>query len=147
MPHLGPRASVAAATATGLGAIGALHVVWGRGSTFPFRHRDDLNDHVVGRQVSPSPAACNTVAGLLALAAVSVAVAGTGSSLVARVAAAGCGVVLGARAVLGFTGRTRLAVPGSTSPNFVRNDRRIYAPLCAALSIGAFSAAATQTGR
>ena len=147
LPHLVRRVSVASATATGLGAIGALHVVWGCGSTFPFRHRYDLNDHVIGRQVSPSPAACNTVAGLLAVAAVSVASAASGSSMAARIAAAGCGTVLGARAALGFTGRTNLAVPGSTSPNFVRNDRRIFSPICAALAIGAFSAAAARTGR
>lgn len=145
VPHFVRRNSIASVTAIGLGAIGALHVAWGRGSTFPFRHRSDLNDHVVGRQVSPSPAACNTVAGLLAAAAVAVASAASGSSMAARVASAGCGAVLGARAVLGFTGRTHLAVPGSTSANFVRNDRRIFSPICAALSIGAFAAAATRT--
>lgn len=141
MPHLRLRRSVASATATGLGAIGALHVAWGRGATFPFRDRHDLNDHVIGRQVSPSPAACYTVAGLLACGAVAVRSAARGSSEAARVAAAGCGAVLGARAALGFAGRTHLAVPGSTSANFVRNDRVVFAPVCAVLAIGALSAA------
>lgn len=147
MPHLPPRAVAGTTTAVGLGAIGALHVAWGRGSTFPFRDRHELNDHVIGRQVSPSPAACYAVAGLLGLAAVSVASAARGSSIPARVAAAGCGSVLGARAALGFAGRTHLVVPGSTSPTFRRNDRRIFSPLCAALAVGAFSAAAPRSDR
>ena len=141
MPHPDPRSSVAIATAAGLGSISALHVVWGRGSTFPFRHRHVLNDHVVGRQVSPSPAACNMVACLLAVAAVSVERAARGSSITARVVAAGCGVVLATRAGLGFFGHTDLVVPGSTSATFRRNDRRIFAPVCSVLAVGAASAA------
>jgi hypothetical protein len=146
MPHLHPHSSVAIATAVGLGSISALHVLWGRGSTFPFKQRHDLNDHVVGRQISPSPAACNTVACLLAVAAVSVERAARGSSSVAKIAAAGCGAVLAARAGLGFSGRTHLAVPGSTSASFRRNDRRIFAPVCAVLALGATYAAMGPTG-
>lgn len=139
------RSSIAVTTAVGLGAIGAIHVLWGRGSTFPFRNRRDLNDHVIGRQASPSPAACNAVAALLAVAAVSVERAARGSSNAARVAAAACGAVLTTRALLGFTGRTHLAVPGSTSANFRRNDRRMFAPVCAVIASGAFSAAIGPT--
>jgi hypothetical protein len=136
-----PGSSPATATAAVLGLISALHVAWGRGSTFPFRSRHDLNDHVIGRQVSPSPAACNIVAGLLAIASVSVARAGRGGSTGTRVVAAGCGAVLLARSAVGFAGRTHLVVPGSTSPTFVRNDRLVFAPLCALLALGASSAA------
>lgn len=146
MSHLHTRSPVAIATAVGLGSISALHVLWGRGSTFPFQQRHDLNDHVVGQQVNPSPAACNTVACLLAVAAVSVERAARGSSSVAKIAAAGCGAVLATRAGLGFSGRTHLAVPGSTSATFRRNDRRIFGPTCAILSLGAAYAAMGPTG-
>ena len=47
--------------------------------------------------------------------------------------------VLGARAVLGFTGRTEVVSPGSVSARFRRMDRRFYSPLCAALAVGAAS--------
>jgi hypothetical protein len=124
-----------------LAALGVLHVLWGRGSTVPFRSRHELNDHVIGQQVTPSPAACYAVAGLLATAAVGVdRSARTGLGL-ARVAAAGCSIVLASRAALGFSGRTDLAVPGSTSETFRRNDRRVFAPLCAALALGSALAA------
>lgn len=147
MAHHHLRSSVAVTTAVGLGAISAIHVFWGRGSTFPFPDRRELNDQVVGQQVTPSPASCYAVAGMLALAAVSVERAGRGTSLLARLATIGCSLVLGARAVLGFTGRTHLAVPGSTSAAFRRNDRRIFAPLCAALASGAAYAALGGRGR
>jgi Protein of unknown function (DUF3995) len=137
MSHPELRSSVAVATAAGLGSISALHVLWGRGSTFPFENLHDLNDQVVGQQVTPSPAACNAVAGLLAVAAISVEGAARRSSPIARTAAAGCGLVLGVRAVLGFTGKTHLAVPGSESEAFRRNDRRVFAPLCLLLALGA----------
>ena len=138
-PYL--RSSVAVATAVALGSISAIHVLWGRGSTFPFSERSELNDQVVGQQVIPSPASCYAVAGMLAVAAVSVERAARGSSRTARLATMGCSAVLGTRAVLGFTGRTHLAVPNSTSAAFRRNDRRIFAPLCAGLASGAAYAA------
>ena len=140
MSHPDVHSTVAVVTAVGLGSISAIHVLWGRGSTFPFQNRHDLNDHVVGQQVSPSPAACNAVACLLAVAAMSVERAARRSSPLARSAAAGCGLVLGARAALGFTGSTHLAVPGSESVAFRRNDRRVFAPLCALLALGALAA-------
>ena len=49
-------------TATALVALGALHVAWGRGSTFPYTQRADLNDAVIGRRTTPSPAACFAIA-------------------------------------------------------------------------------------
>jgi len=48
--------------------------------------------------------------------------------------------ILGARAALGFAGRTDVLVPVSTSDRFRRNDRRVFAPLCLALAAGAASA-------
>lgn len=146
MPSVGSRRTIATVTTVGLGSISALHVLWGRGSTFPFRDVHDLNDHVIGQQVSPSPTACNTVAGLLAVAAVSIDRTARGSR-VARPLAIGCGVVLAVRSGLGFSGRTHVAVPGSTSPAFRRNDRRMFAPLCAVLALGALRTAVGPSGR
>lgn len=125
------------ATAAGLGSISAIHVLWAQGWTFPFRDLHQLNDQVVGQQVAPSPASCYAVAAMLAVAAVSVERAARGSSPMGRLATIGCSAVLGTRAGLGFTGRTHLAVPGSTSAAFRRNDRRVFAPLCATLALGA----------
>ncbi|HZX55858.1 MAG TPA: DUF3995 domain-containing protein, partial [Ilumatobacteraceae bacterium] len=56
-----------------LAGIGAMHVAWGLGSTFPFAEQDDLADAVAGRPAVPSPAACNAVAGLLIVASCLVA--------------------------------------------------------------------------
>lgn len=146
MTSIASQRPVATATAVGLGSISALHVLWGRGSTFPFRSVHDLNDQVIGQQVSPSPSACYTVAGLLAIAAGAIDRTARGSRL-ARPLAIGCGAVLAVRAGLGFGGRTHLAVPGSTSPAFRRNDRRLFAPLCAALALGALHTAVRTPAR
>ena len=82
-----------AATASGLLAAGALHVVWATGSTFPFGTREALNDTVIGRQVAPGPAECLAVAALLTTAAGAVVGAGRGHGP-SRVAASGVGAVL-----------------------------------------------------
>ena len=52
------RQLVNVVTATTLLGIGALHALWGRGSTFPFASRGDLNDTVIGRDATPSAGAC-----------------------------------------------------------------------------------------
>jgi hypothetical protein len=132
------------ATAATLITIGALHVAWGRNSTFPFSTRHELNDAVIGRQVTPSPVACYTVACLLAAAAFSVERAARTHGPIARLASAGVAATLATRAALGFSGRTDLAVPGSNSPRFRMLDRTLYAPLCAALAAGAAQAAASR---
>lgn len=117
--------------------IAAVHVAWGRGSTWPFRDRAALNDAVIGRDATPSAPACYAVAGALTLA--SVLVSGEPVRLpLRRVGTAGVVVVLTARGVLGLAGRTDWAVPGSVSPRFRRLDRRVYAPLC--LTLAALSA-------
>ena len=125
------------ATASTLLAIGALHVAWGRGATFPFSSRDRLNDVVIGRRVTPSPAACYGVAGLLTAATGLVAGLPAPRSTLRRVGVSTVAITLAARAVLGFSGRTDLVSPGSVSPTFARMDRRVFSPLCAALAVGA----------
>lgn len=128
-------------TTLALSAIGALHVVWATGSTFPFRTRRALDDAVIGRQVAPGPVECVAVALLLGTAAGAVTRADRARDPWSRLAAAGVAVVLTIRAAFGFAGRTALLVPGSESPRFKRLDRRLYAPTCAVLAAGAGRAA------
>lgn len=128
------------ATATTLFALAGLHVVWGRGSTFPFADRDGLNAAIIGRTSTPPPSACFAVAGALTAAAALVADVPRLPRRVQHVGVIGVGTVLATRAALGFSGRTDAVSPGSVSPHFRRLDRRVYSPLCLALAVGAFSA-------
>jgi hypothetical protein len=125
------------ATASTLAGIAALHAAWGRGSTFPFTSREQLNDTVIGRQATPSPAACYGVAGLLSVASALVAGLPAPTSTLRRVGVCTVAAVLGTRAALGFAGKTDLVSPGSVSPRFRQMDTRLLSPLCAALAIGA----------
>ncbi len=129
-----------------LGAIGALHVAWGRGSTWPYPDLDTLADEVVGRPVVPAPAACYAVAGLLGAATVLVVTPPAVAPRLQAVGQAGVAAVLGTRAALGFFGRSDLVSPGSTSATFRRNDRRRFSPLCAALALSAGRAACRSWG-
>ena len=131
------NAGVRAATVSTLAGIAALHVAWGRGSTFPFTGREQLNDTVIGRQATPSPAACYGVAGLLATASALVAGLPAPTSKVRRAGVCTVAATLGARAALGFSGKTDLVSPGSVSPRFRQMDTRLFSPLCAMLAIGA----------
>ncbi len=125
------------ATSTTLLGIGGLHVAWGRGATFPFASRDRLNDVVIGRNATPSPGACYGVAGLLTAAAGLVAGLPASRSSLRRAGVATVAATLATRAALGFAGKTELVAPGSASPTFLEMDRRVFAPLCAVLAIGA----------
>ena len=126
-------------TSLTLAGIGGLHVAWGRGSVFPFTSREELNDKVIGRQATPSPAACYAVAGLLTAASGLVAGLPTRRSPIRRAGVVGVAMALGGRAALGFSGRTDVVSPGSVSPRFRRMDRRFFSPLCLALAAGAAS--------
>lgn len=117
--------------------IAGIHVAWGRGSSFPFATTTELTDAVVGNDVVPSPAACYAVAGLLTVSAGAVAGFPSPAHPVRRAAVLGTATVLAARAGFGLAGRTDALVPGSASARFRRNDRRVFAPLCAALAAGA----------
>lgn len=135
---------IRAVTAAALAGASALHVAWGRGSTFPYRTRAELTDHVVGSSQPPSPGACYTVAAMLAAAASLAATIPRGR--LHRLALAGAAGVFATRAGFGFAGRTDLLMPGSTSPAFRRRDRRIYSPICAAVAGGlACCASANRT--
>jgi hypothetical protein len=125
------------ATVSTLFGIGALHAAWGRGSTFPFADRDQLNDTVIGRDATPSPAACFVVAGLLTGASALVAGLPAPRSRLRLAGVCTVAAALGARAALGFSGKTDMVSPGSVSARFRRMDKRFYSPLCAALALGA----------
>ncbi len=127
------------ATATALGGLAVLHLVWANGSSFPFSSRAELAEAVIGSESVPGPAACAAVAAGLSSAALLVG----GRRLVPpRLRRVGVGVVtatLATRGVLGLVGRTDVVSPVSTSARFRRLDRRLFAPLCLALAAGAAS--------
>jgi Protein of unknown function (DUF3995) len=127
-------------TAASLLAIAGLHVGWGRGSSFPFATREELADIVVGGPSEPSPRACYAVAGLLTAASALVAGAPGIPRRLRRPGVAMVTSVLAVRSAAGFTGRTDLLVPWTTSPRFRRADRRVLAPLCLLLAAGAATA-------
>ncbi len=133
------RQTATVATSGVLAALAGLHVAWGRGSTFPFKTRETLNDTVIGGDKTPSPAACYGVAALLSAASALVAGLPTRSSWIRRVGVCTVATALGGRAALGFAGRTDVVSPGSTSAHFRRIDRRYYSPVCLTLALGALN--------
>jgi Protein of unknown function (DUF3995) len=128
--------------ATGLLGVGALHVVWGTGSSWPMGDNQQLIDAVVGTDNAepPSPAACHAVAGLLTTAAALVDGHPRSAPALSRIGSAGVVAVLATRGGLGLAGRTDLVSPGSTSERFRRLDRRVYSPFCLALAAPALPA-------
>ena len=136
-------ASIATSCAAGvLGALAALHVAWGLGSSFPLADREQLFDSVAGgSDDAPGAIACFAVAACLATSATAVAGRPRALPRLRRAGAASTTAVLGGRALLGFAGRTALVAPGGrVSERFRRLDRRVYAPLCLALSVAAVPA-------
>ena len=125
---------------TGLLALAsALHLAWGLGASFPFRSRKELADAVVGAAAVPPPAACFGVAGALAACAALVADVAPVSPGLRRSGLGVMAAVFGLRGGLGLLGETGLVSPGSNSERFRRLDRRLYAPLCLALSAGSLA--------
>jgi hypothetical protein len=127
------------ATSGVLAALAGLHVAWGRGSTFPFATRKALNGTVIGGDKTPPPAACYSVAALLAAASALVAGLPTRRSWMRRAGVCTVATALGGRAALGFAGKTDVVSPGSTSARFRRIDRCYYSPLCLTLALGALN--------
>lgn len=139
--HVALRRDLAThSTACVLALLAGLHVVWGRGSAFPFPSRRELADAVVGTQNAPPPGACYTVAAALMVAAGLVEDTPSIATRIRRSGLLTMTSVFGIRAALGWSGRTDLVSPGSDSVRFRRLDQRVYAPLCAALAAGSLSA-------
>ena len=113
----------AVATATALGGLAALHVLWATGSTFPVHDADEFAETFLGVDGvgSPGPGACLAVAGALGAAAGAALVRGTSTplhapSVTARLASLGvrgAAAVLGARGQPSFQGLLVPWLPGS----------------------------------
>jgi hypothetical protein len=139
--RLAPRGAAGA-----FAALGALHVLWATGSSWPAAEAGTISGRG-GASASPGPVACLAVAGLLGTAAALV----TGhprawaGGRVSRVGSAGVTATFALRGALGLAGRTDLVSPGSTSARFRELDRRYYGPLC--LGLAALSAPAVAPPR
>ena len=127
------------ATAAALTAASALHVAWGRGSSFPYRTAAELSDNVIGSSRSPSPTACYAVACGLGSAALLTAV--TPRTGIHRAVLRFVASIFATRAALGFVGRTDLLLPESRSAGFRRRDRLVFSPLCASLAAAMMTSA------
>lgn len=138
--------TVRRSTATTLAAISGLHLAWATGSACPADNRDELADLIAGSDEMPSARECLAVAALLGVAAGVVAGPRWLPETVRRLGCLTVAGVLGLRAVFGASGYTRLVVPWTPSERFERLDRRYYAPLCAALAIGSWSARGAGRG-
>jgi Protein of unknown function (DUF3995) len=123
-------------TATVLLAIAGLHVMWGLGSAFPFRSREQLADSVVGKSEVPPLGACVAVASALTLAAVLVSGVVPFPPRLRSIALRTAASVLATRGVAGAVGHTAALSPGSDSATFQRLDKKLYAPLCLWLAAG-----------
>ncbi|HEY4097103.1 MAG TPA: DUF3995 domain-containing protein [Baekduia sp.] len=135
----GPRAAAVAFT-----ALGALHLVWATGSSWPVSDADHQDGALSGRPPgqSPGPVACVAVAGLLGTAAALVAGDPRSHPRLTRLGSAGIVAAFTTRGLLGLAGRTDLVAPGATTERFRTLDRRYYAPLC--LTLAALSAPAAR---
>ena len=126
-----------------LAAIGAVHVAWAAGSSWPFADRERLARAVDGVAADrfPGAGASVAVAGLLFTAAGLVAASrrGRGGRL-ARAGTAAAGATLLGRGIVGVV-RPGL-LPAGDEPPFARLNATVYSPLCLALGVGAARAAA-----
>lgn len=142
VPHRPDRTGAIAGTAgaTVLGAIGAIHLAWAFGSTFPSADAQSLARMVVGGNTFPSKAASATVAGLLGVASTLVAARARpmtplghqAPTVVTRPGVLGIAVVLGLRGAGGIVA-SALGVPPTTS-KFRWLNLVIYSPLCLGLA-------------
>lgn len=116
-------------------AVGAVHVAWGRGSSWPFTSRVELSQKVVGSNDFPDATACYVVAaGAFVTAAVfSKKNPGAGNVFFRRLVV----LAVGARSIAGGKKATevlRLPQPGQA---FLDADKKFYRPLTAIFAIAA----------
>ncbi|MCF2531774.1 DUF3995 domain-containing protein [Yinghuangia soli] len=136
------RPVLSSALAAGLGSIGALHLAWGAGTTWPYDTEEEFARHLLGfgETAPPAWASLGVGAGLTAGAYLVLAAGGlvprVGPKWAYRLGAVGLAGVLVGRGVLG-----PLTNSGST-PEYVRLDWRVYSPLCLVLGALALSLAA-----
>jgi len=134
----------------GLGAAGAVHLLWATGSSWPAKSRDELADLVVGVRPFPSnPMTMGVVAAIGVATGLVVAESRrhpeevgadpSPAERAVRVATVAVPAVLAARGVGGLVA-SALEL-GDATAVFRHWDRRLYSPLC--LALAALSAAAT----
>ncbi len=127
MSPLGRIGQVVATTS--LGAIGAIHLLWASGASWPASSRKRLARQVIGSDEMPSAGACLVVGGGMLTGSAIIAGAGGTHTLAkaARVAAALAFLLRGT-----MNGARVTALLGRPGPHrrFVELDRRIYRPLC-----------------
>ena len=134
------------AGAAALAGLSALHFAWAAGSSFPARDRVRLAEVAAGRSEVPSTPACLVVGTGLGVAAGLVAGAG-GDRRLARWGRWAVAAAFFGRSAAGLSGATRLLVPWTPQPEFVRLDRRYYSPLCWGIAVAAARAATASTIR
>jgi Protein of unknown function (DUF3995) len=128
------RKTAALTAATTLAGIGALHYAWGKGETYPFDTKEELDDAVCAGKEFPPAQACNAVAGSLGVAAL--LTLGVGHSRwwgkLGRTAVVG---VLAARGIAGVTGLTKETLrEAPAQERFAELDKNVYGPLCLTLA-------------
>jgi len=131
---------VGLSAAAALFAIGLLHVHWALGGHWPYADSGDFKSKLLPQGApQPGPAATWAVVVLLAVAATLVSASAVG--LEHRIFALG---TLGVAGVLALRGIGGLLLSGifRRGSTFAGYDRRVYAPLCVGLSIGALIAVA-----
>ncbi|NOU31255.1 MAG: DUF3995 domain-containing protein [Polyangiaceae bacterium] len=136
---------VQVALAAALLAIGALHLAWACGSTWPRADRAALAALVIGRPVLPGPIACAAVALVFF---VGTALVGSLGHLSGTLATMAHGATLAMAAVFALRGgwgfleaRVRREIVGT--PYAVWNVR-LYSPLCVGLAALAVVAGASS---
>jgi hypothetical protein len=133
----------AAGTAIILFAVGVIHAAWAAGSTWPYDDTETLTRNVLGVPAAedfPPPGLTLAVTGALSVTGAA-ALARTSAN--ARVRQAARLLTLPAAAVLALRGvggfAQSLFAPQTSTPEFRRNDLRIYSPLCLTLAAGLVS--------
>jgi hypothetical protein len=134
---------VAAVTALSLMTVAVIHAAWAAGSTWPYKDPETLTRSVLGvsaAQDFPPAGLTLAVTGALSLTGTA-ALARTSKRpklrQAARLLTLPAAVVLGLRGVGGFA--QSLLAPHASTPEFRRNDLRLYSPLCLALAAGLVS--------
>lgn len=142
---------VAAVTAAALLTIGVIHAAWAFGSTWPYRDARTLTRSVLGVSDAdanfPPPGLTLAVTGALSLTgAAALARTSTNAKVrqSARLLTLPAATVLALRGFGGFA--QSLFAPGASTPEFRRNDLRIYSPLCLGLAAGLFSLERSKKG-
>jgi Protein of unknown function (DUF3995) len=130
----------------GVGAIAALHALWGLGSSWPEASEEALARGVVGdgRRCMPAAWQCFAVAFVLALFAIwPLYAVGYASELRAR---QGSFVIAGIFVARGLAGYSRRWRSYFTDEPFATRNRRYYSPLCLLIGMAYVALVAGEFG-